>query len=564
VETEVPTAPRPFAARLPGGPPLALPGEKPRLVYVDDAPSARARIEATLGETYAVQAYACADDALRDLRVRRPAAIVADLDLPGDRGAQFVKDVKGDAALRRVPLIVLAGDDRDASRSLELGADDFLAKPYGVEQLRARIAVAIRWARAYDTLQSQHAELVRVHGLLAAGEARTRAILDTAQEAILLLGLDGLVRDVNPAATRTFGWTAAGAVGRSFSEELVAPRSREALRADLLDASLGRSCVVRPALGVRMSGAEFPMECRITRIETQGRSELCAFVRDVSEAKRLEFELHQSQKLEAVGRLAAGIAHEINTPIQFIGDNTRFLQDAFQSTNAMLGHDARALAEAGLPEATRAALERAREELDLPYVLEQVPRAIARTLDGVQRVATIVRAMKEFAHPDQKEMASTDLNRALQATLDVARNEYKYVADVETSFSPLPLVTCHAGDLNQVFLNLIVNAAHAIADVVRGTSRRGVIRVATRLDGAAVEVAVTDSGWGIPEEIRDKIFEPFFTTKEIGRGTGQGLAIARSIVEKHRGAIRFETAVGEGTTFFVVLPVDPSPARSAA
>ena len=316
--------------------------------------------------------------------------------------------------------------------------------------------------------------------------------------------------------------------------------------------------------GLRRGGQEFPMECSLTRLETGASAGRCAFVRDLTESRRMQVELHQAQKLEAVGQLAAGIAHEINTPIQFIGDNTQFLQDAFSGLSTfadLLGRCAQAL-----PPESREELRRAEEQLDLAYLREQVPGTIARTLQGVQRVATIVRAMREFAHPDQREMVAADLNRSIQATLDVARNEYKYVADVETDFGELPLVTCFAGDLNQVVLNIIVNAAHAVADVVKGTRNKGKIRVATRRDGGEVVVTISDTGTGIPEPIRKKVFDPFFTTKEVGRGTGQGLAIARNIMEKHHGSIGFETEPGKGTTFVLRVPVEshsPAPARAA-
>lgn len=272
--------------------------------------------------------------------------------------------------------------------------------------------------------------------------------------------------------------------------------------------------------------------------------------------RRLEKELHQSQKLEAVGRLAAGIAHEINTPIQYIGDNTRFLSDVVDSLSRMLDGQRKELGPAASPEA-RARLEALARELDLAYVRAEAPRTVARTLEGIRRVASIVRAMREFAHPGEGEPVASDLNRGLEATLDVARNEYRYVADLVTEFGRLPLVTCRPGDLNQVFLNVIVNAAHAIEDSVAGTDARGVIRVRTASEGDAVVISISDSGPGIPDDVRDKVFEPFFTTKDVGRGSGQGLAIARSIVEAHGGTITFESAPGSGTTFRIRIPVAP-------
>jgi signal transduction histidine kinase len=266
-----------------------------------------------------------------------------------------------------------------------------------------------------------------------------------------------------------------------------------------------------------------------------------------------QIQLVQAQKLESIGQLAAGIAHEINTPTQFIGDNLRFLEDAFGELMPML-------AQRRLSSASAAA-----GKVELEYLVDEIPKAIAQSLEGVERVANIVRSMKEFSHPGTDEMQPVDLNKALECTLTVCRNEWKYVADVVTDFDPrLPPVDCLPGACNQVFLNLIINAAHAIADKQGDNSaEKGTITVSTRADGEWAEVRVSDTGTGIAEEHRTKVFDPFFTTKEVGRGTGQGLAIARSvIVDKHRGTLSFDTEVGRGTTFIVRLPrvaAGPSP-----
>jgi signal transduction histidine kinase len=199
----------------------------------------------------------------------------------------------------------------------------------------------------------------------------------------------------------------------------------------------------------------------------------------------------------------------------------------------------------------------AEADADLPYLLDNVPKALDRALEGLDRVTVIVRSMKEFAHPDRKEMTAVDLNQAINSTLIIARNEYKYVADVETDLGELPLVMCHGGDVNQVVLNIVVNAAHAISDVVNGTDRRGRITVQTRHDGASVVIRIGDTGGGISADIASRVFDPFFTTKDVGKGTGQGLAIAHAVIlEKHGGDLTFETEVGSGTTFIIRLPVD--------
>jgi len=293
--------------------------------------------------------------------------------------------------------------------------------------------------------------------------------------------------------------------------------------------------------------------------------------------RQLEGELQQAQKLESVGRLAAGIAHEINTPVQFVGDSLCFVRDATRDVMALVDRQriaSRAVLD-GAPTAQALALARAAAdaevEADLPYLSEQLPKALDRAVEGLDRVTTIVRSMKAFAHPDQKAMAAVDLNQAIRSTLVIARHEWKYVADLDAQLGELPPVTCHAGDVNQAVLNIVVNAAHAIDDVVRGSDRKGLITVRTRQDGEWVEISIADTGGGIPDAIRGRIFDPFFTTKEVGKGTGQGLAIARTVVvERHGGALWFESEVGKGTTFFLRLPVagvvepSPEPAGSLA
>jgi signal transduction histidine kinase len=254
-----------------------------------------------------------------------------------------------------------------------------------------------------------------------------------------------------------------------------------------------------------------------------------------------EMELGLAQKLEAVGRLAAGIAHEINTPIQYITDSVNFLGTAFDELLAVVA----AAGSAASPNTSS----------DLEFLREEVPRAIERTIEGTERVATIVRAMKEFSHPDASEKMAADLNRALQNTLMIARNEYKYVASINLECGNLPEVVCNVGELSQVFLNLIVNSAHALSDAGHDTAT-GRITIRTKVVDGWAQFTFEDNGCGIPQDIIDKIYDPFFTTKEVGRGTGQGLAIARSIVvDKHGGSISVQSTPGVGTCFTLRLPL---------
>jgi PAS domain S-box-containing protein len=279
---------------------------------------------------------------------------------------------------------------------------------------------------------------------------------------------------------------------------------------------------------------------------------------EMQERERIAIELRLAQKLESVGRLAAGIAHEINTPIQYIGDSVTFLQSAQTDLDQLLTAYRTALQAMGTHQALSPVLAGVTElerSLDLEFLSKEIPKAFERTLQGVERVAGIVRAMKEFAHPDGVEHSAADLNHAIETTLTVARNEYKYAASIETRFGELPLVVCNVGELNQVFLNLIVNASHAIAESGKDAAS-GRIVITTSACGADVMISIADNGCGIPEENLEKVFDPFFTTKPVGKGTGQGLAIARAIiVEKHGGSIDVRNCPGGGTCFELRLPV---------
>jgi len=283
---------------------------------------------------------------------------------------------------------------------------------------------------------------------------------------------------------------------------------------------------------------------------------------DITDRRTLEERLRQAEKLESVGQLAAGIAHEINTPMQYIGDNVRFLKDAFLDVKSVAAVYERLLLAAKdntLSQKTVQEVGDVVAGVDASYLFTEIPKAIDQTLEGVARVSTLVSAMKEFSHPDTKEKIPLDLNHAIDSTITVARNEWKYVANMKTDFDPsLPPVLCQPGEFNQVILNLIVNAAHAIADgLQKSSSEIGTIGVQTRNCLGWAEIRIQDTGSGIPENVRSRIFDPFFTTKEIGKGTGQGLAIAHSvIVDKHGGSIHFETEEGAGTTFIIRLPYD--------
>jgi two-component system, NtrC family, sensor kinase len=376
-----------------------------------------------------------------------------------------------------------------------------------------------------------------------ASEEVSQRIIEGAAAGIVLLDTAGRFLSMNSAARRLLGFQDGSAAAGALWFDCWSGAVRGKVQAAFDSAAGGKACAVdgtcctafasTPRLEVSMS---------VIRDPRSSESRVVAVVRDVTDRVLLEAQSAQAQKLESIGQLAAGIAHEINTPIQYVGDNARFLQDGFARLKPMLRLEA---------------LSTEFRE-DAEYLGEEIPKAIEQLLEGVEHVARIVRAMKEFSHPGPPDKTPVDLNRALQNTAMVSRNEWKYVADLVEDLDPaLPTVQCVPGEINQVILNLIVNAAHAIADRTGGkTGSKGSITLSSRRDGDGVEIRVRDTGTGIPEAARAKVFDPFFTTKEVGKGTGQGLAIAHTVVVKnHGGTIRFETEAGAGTTFIVRLPV---------
>jgi PAS domain S-box-containing protein len=428
-------------------------------------------------------------------------------------------------------------------------------------------------------LRAERAERARLQSEL---ELRNCA-LDTASTHFMIIDVSQpqwRIVYVNRAICERHGYTAAQLLGRSpailvCSEKSAAALERvaeavlrgtsvsvevEARRKDHTTFSVGMSMA---PIGTAPRGVSHylcvgaDITARLAQERAQRRLQEQLY-NEMQERERMAIELRLAQKLESVGRLAAGIAHEINTPIQYVGDSVSFLQSAETDLARLRTEYRRAIkrlverapAQTVLPE-----LEALESGLDIEFLSQEIPKAFERTLEGVERVAAIVRAMKEFAHPDSAQHNYADLNHALATTLTVARTEYKYHAEVETRFGELPQVNCNVGELNQVFLNLIVNAAHALAESGKDSST-GRITIVTAAAGDQVTISISDNGCGIPQENLDKVFDLFFTTKPVGRGTGQGLAIARSIVaEKHGGRIDVHSVVGEGTTFTLHLPV---------
>ena len=439
--------------------------------------------------------------------------------------------------------------------------------------LRHVVRILSERKAALAQLQEHHDQLDRLVGQRTAAleqlSRRYELILDSAGEGILGVDRDGNTTFVNPVAASMYGAEIDEIIGTSHHHLFHHTKADGTPYAEA-------DCPIRktiengtPYRAVedmywRKDGTTFPVVYSSTPIFEKG--ELTGAVvtfQDVTERRAMEAQLTQAQKLESIGQLAAGIAHEINTPTQYVGDNTRFLRDSVQDLLrfvdkyvALLNHH-----EDGQDLTTKAAeIKEALEDLDIEYLNEEIPKAIEQSLQGVDRVATIVRSMKEFSHPGGSGKQPADLNKAIESTITMARNEWKYVAEMITDFDDaLPLVPCLIGDFNQVVLNMIINAAHAIRDAIGDDiAQRGTITIRTRHTPGHAEVRITDTGVGMSPEVQARAFDPFFTTKEVGKGTGQGLALAHAvIVSKHGGQIDIQSEVDQGTTFTIRLPLEP-------
>ena len=402
-----------------------------------------------------------------------------------------------------------------------------------------------------------------------------KVTLDQVQDLVFMFDPDTLLFFyVNQGGLDQLGYTLAEMqqlTPLAIKPDLTEPQFREML-APLRDSN--KDTLTFTTRHRRKDGSFLPVEVFLQHITPEGKkSRFVAIVRDITrrmearkEREQLLTRLNSEQKMASIGQLAAGIAHEINTPAQYLGSNINFLGDAFAGIDELIRQYDQLL---NLPEISASpeslvnGMDALKNQADWDYLAEEIPRAIEQTKEGIAKISSIVLAMKEFSHPGCKEKQPTDLNKLIDTTITVASNEWKYVADINQQLDrTLPLFSCLPNEMGQVILNLLVNAVHAIKDKI-GASLDGVkgkIIIGSRRVNDSIEITLTDTGGGIPVAIGGKVFDPFFTTKEVGRGTGQGLAICHDIiVNKHGGTIEFVSTEGEGTTFIIRLPLGESP-----
>jgi len=513
-----------------------------KILIVDDSAADRELVARLLGAQFDVFEAPDVPQGLAAFEREKPDCVLLDHHLPATAGLDGLADfVRAEAVV-----IMISGTESEelAAEAFRRGARDFIRKSTLTQPLLQR---TIR--REYERRQLELA--------LHATRQRFDEVATRIAEVLWVRSLDGEFLYLSPAFEQIWGISREG-MTLALWESHVHPD----------DLALNRE-----ARAAWNAAREYELDFRVVRPDGQIRrihnraypifengvlTRYGGLARDVTDEVRLQQELRLAHKLEAIGQLAAGIAHEINTPAQYVSDNVTFLSEAFGTLLPLLKSFA------GLPKAGRdlmpaeiTEIRHLARDTDLDYLLTELPSSLEQTAAGIGQIKKIVKAMKEFSHPAD-DVKAVDLNHVIETTITVAKNEWKYVADVILDLAPdLPAVACNPSEINQVLLNLIVNAAQAIGEVTnRDSKSKGEIKISTRADGVDVVITVVDTGCGIPDAIRDRIYDPFFTTKDVGKGTGQGLAIVHRIVrERHRGTIECDSTVGKGTRFVIRLPV---------
>lgn len=554
-----------------------------KILIVGDSPSISKHIASLINHSTILDdssiTVSTSDDALRYLAAHKVDVILLNWGVAASLEVATIENFS--SIIVQTPVIVLTEDNNQllTSKALRKGVQDYLINgQIDLRILEKTIVHAIerhsllkeravhllsiqeaqdrsnRMVRALD-LSNQHLETVIAKSNLLA------TAIEQSAETVIITDTDGIIRYANKSFENISGYSVEEAIGKNprfLKSNLHDITFYKTLWDSLKTYGLWHGRIKNK----KKDGSIYEEDARIScvRDEAGTITNYVAVKRDITHEAALEMQLMQARKLESIGQLAAGIAHEINTPAQYVGDNIRFFQEA--AAGFLEAMDAYQKYVSTLPANVQGAssmesLKKTIEDIDLEFLVEETPAAIAQSLDGIERISKIVLAMKDFSHPGTEKMTVNDINKALQSTITVASNEWKYIATVETDLATdIPFVPCFIGELNQVFLNLIINAAHAINAAKRD---EGKISIRTYLETPYLAIEVNDNGCGIPEDIKNKIFDPFFTTKPVGRGTGQGLAMAfNTIVEKHKGQLLVESIEGVASTLKILLPLQQS------
>ncbi len=462
-------------------------------------------------------------------------------------------------SVRDIPTIVTTGtgDEKLAAEIMKAGACDYLIKDAQRNYLTVLPLVidsAIRTRKTTDELEQTYSQ----------NEQLLRAI----SSILIGIGPDFRITHWNRAAEQAFGIKATDVIGKPFLNCGINWNWNQ-ISSWITDYYRGNHCPIIENMRYNQpNGTAGYLSIRLNPFTVEGakQSGFLFSAEDVTERRLLQNQLSEAQKLRSMGQLAAGVAHEVNLPTQQIAHNMGFLQSSFEKLSEILDNYQlllKANKDGKIPTELVKEIDQLLGQAGLEYLHEQICLAVEQSLDGINRVGRIVQAMEDFAHPRTGEKKAIDINKAIESVIMVSQNQWKSVAEIRRDFdAKLPPVTCFPDAVNQIILNILVNAADAIAQSLRDKpGSKGIITIKTCQYANWVKIHISDTGTGIPEEITDRIFEPFFTTKELGKGTGQGLAICRALADKLGGMITFDSTIGKGTTFTVHLPVESEPAE---
>jgi two-component system, NtrC family, sensor kinase len=488
--------------------------------------------------------------------VKEADIILTNLSLPDGSGVEFLKDRN---IYDNVPVIVLESfvDQETVVKLIKSGVMDYVNKS----------------TEAFETLPEKIEKYIELRDLrmdrkkTSDQQNKLSTAISHSSEAIVITDIKGNIEFVNPAFEKVTGYSSEEVLGKNpsmFKSGQHDKKFYENLWRTILSGKPWKGHFIDR----RKDGSVYEEDASISPVFGDGGKiiNFVALKRDVSDRINIENQLRHAQKMEGIGTLAAGIAHEINTPLQYLHDNTLFIKDSLSSIFKAFDEAKKIVGSCNMenPAEIEKKFTRMKEIFNnenLNYLTTEIPAAIGENENGIQIVRKIVMAMKNFSHPGMKTMQKADINEAIRSTITITKNVWKYSAEIETGFAEkLPEVTCHIADINQVFLNMITNSCDAIAEKNEkngNSDTPGKIKVRTYCDEDFVHIEITDDGNGIPQAVIDKIFQPFFTTKQVGKGTGQGLALSYDIiVNKHNGKISVESEPGEGTKFTVSLPIE--------
>lgn len=543
-----------------------------KILIVDDDKQTRIVLTEVLSHFgYATETAENGTEALEKTRAKKPDLILLDIFMPEMNGIEVCRSTRKDPETRYIPIMVMTGfaDGKVKMQCLEAGANDFLAKPIDYAELNARIRNLLQ-LREFEDIKIKNEMLTDTIRLVEGVKREWEMTLDCINDAVILIDAKQNIARCNKVLTLLTGKPYSSMQDRNWMDVLRESGftfiEKEPGNLELYHSS-GRWFNYNP-YSLPAEDVIGPYAAVITLNDITGskiaedsiKRKNAELEKAYAELKAAQSQLLQREKMASIGQLAAGVAHEINNPMGFIISNLGTLDKYVSKLGEFVKAQSEAISELTTPPfpplprggeggvIVRHKLEELGKSLKIDYITEDIAALVKESLDGADRAKKIVQDLKSFSHVDEAEHKMTDINAGIESTVNIVWNELKYKVTLKKGYGDIPMIKCNPGQLNQVFMNMLLNAADAIES-------QGEIGIKTWDDKDNIYVSISDTGSGIPADKIGRIFEPFYTTKEVGKGTGLGLSIAYDIIKKHDGDIKVESAEGKGTTFTISIPV---------